>query len=183
MRHASCTEIIGYCTGQQDFPLDDMGRATVAKLCSRWSGGLPGQIFCSDLARARETAAGLVGPNDARPIIDRRLREICLGTWQGQSWDQLYQQQPEQLEHWGRHWLDCAPPGGESGRQLFHRVKRWWQDHRGLLDSSSLVVAHAGSLRALACLLQNRPPESMFDYQFSHCAPQQVPPWIRVSNN
>lgn len=174
LRHASTVEPAGQCTGQMDLPLDACGRACASSIYSRWVGPAPKWIFSSDLVRARDTAAALPRQPGSTTIYDPRLREISLGQWQGQTWDDLYRENPEQLDHWGQHWLDSPPPGGESGRQLFARVQQWYIEQRHLLDANAVVVAHAGSLRALSCLLQGLAAESMFDYQFHHCAPLQL---------
>lgn len=171
LRHATCGAPPGHCLGQRDLPLDAPGREAVRALRQNWQQGWPERVACSDLARARETAERLVAGTGAAITRDPRLREISLGAWEGRCWDALYREQPSLLAHWGEHWLEVAPPGGESGKALFARVAHWYRDWQASGAPPCLVVAHAGSLRALACLAQGRGPEALFDCHFEHCAP------------
>lgn len=175
LRHALCEIPAGHCLGQLDVPLSAAGENQAQLLRERWQGELPVQVWCSDLQRARRTAEILLAGSGIVPRLDPRLREICLGSWQGCSWDALYREQQAHMQHWGSHWLDTAPPGGESGRELQRRVAAWWKETRASAPGSTLVVAHAGSLRALASLLDGGDAATMFDHAFNHCAPVQ---WV-----
>ncbi|MBN7796226.1 histidine phosphatase family protein [Parahaliea mediterranea] len=175
LRHALCEIPAGHCLGQLDVPLSAAGEKQARQLRERWQGELPTQVWCSDLLRARQTADILLAGSGIRPRLDTRLREIHLGNWQGRSWDALYREQPARMRHWGSHWLDAAPPRGESGRDLWQRVAAWREEVLESHPGGTLVVAHAGSLRALASLLDGGGAAAMFDHAFSHCAPVQ---WV-----
>lgn len=171
LRHAACDNPAGFCLGQRDLPLSAAGEAQARELHRRWAGEWPTRVWCSDLRRARQTAELLLAGTGIRARPDTRLREIHLGDWQGGDWDSLYREQPQQLQRWGEHWLDEAPPGGESGRSLYRRVAEWARECLDPDGEPTLVVAHAGSLRALACALDDRGPEHLFERSFSLCAP------------
>lgn len=65
------------------------------------------------------------------------------GAWDGQRWDHIRQQE---VDTWCAHFLDHAPGGGETLRQLFLRVSEWRQQH--VAHRPRLVVAHAGWMLA-----------------------------------
>ena len=174
VRHGVTEAAAGMCVGQRDTPLSASGRIAVVEAGKRWPGQLPKRLFCSDLQRAHETAALLIDNRDIEPLVDPRLREIDLGAWQGRQWDDIHDSEPEQLARWGEAWLTYAPPGGETGEQLYTRVADWYSDLKLAERVPTLVVAHAGSLAALACHLQKRSPEHLFDYGFEHCTPLQL---------
>ena len=174
VRHGVTEAAAGMCIGQLDTPLSANGRNAVIQTGRQWSAQLPQRIFCSDLQRARETAALLIGNVNIEPVEDPRLREIDLGAWQGRQWDDIHSSEPEQLARWGKDWLGYAPPGGETATQLYNRVADWYDELQLTEWLPTLVVAHAGSLAALACHLHRRSPEHLFDYSFQHCAPLQL---------
>ncbi|MFV0476543.1 MAG: histidine phosphatase family protein [Parahaliea sp.] len=174
LRHASCQVPTGYCLGQWDVALDTRGEQAARELGQRWHGSLPGKIFCSDLRRAQQSAKLLIGSQRISLHCDSRLREISLGDWEGNSWNSLYRNQNETLQHWGQYWLQVAPPGGESALELYHRVGHWLKDNRSALNEDSLVIAHAGSLQALICHLGKLQPQAMPGFHLAHCAPFQL---------
>lgn len=174
VRHGSTEAAAGMCIGQLDTPLSAVGRSAVVAARKRWSGEFPKRLFCSDLQRAGDTAALLIGNKDIEPLADPRLREINLGAWQGRQWDDIHRSEPEQLARWGEDWLTCAPPDGETAMQLYNRVAEWYDELQQADNLPTLIVAHTGSLAALACRLHRRSPQHLFDYSFEHCAPLQL---------
>ncbi len=175
VRHGVTAAAAGICIGQLDTPLSASGRSAVIEAGKRWSSQLPKRLFCSDLQRARETAALLIGDKDIGLVEDSRLREIDLGAWQGRMWDDIHSNEPAQLARWGKDWLTYAPPGGETATQLVSRVADWYDElQQPAQRVPTFVVAHAGSLAALACHLHKRSAQHLFDYRFEHCAPLQL---------
>ncbi len=174
LRHGATEAAAGMCVGQLDTPLSRSGRIAVIATGQRWPEPFPQRLFCSDLQRARQTAALLIGNRNFEPVTDPRLREINLGAWQGRQWDDIHRSEPEQLARWGEDWLTYAPPGGETAMQLYRRVADWYDELQLADRPATVVVAHAGSLAALACHLQQRSPQHLFDYNFEHCAPLQL---------
>ncbi|GAB3278342.1 histidine phosphatase family protein [Parahaliea aestuarii] len=175
LRHATCTAPAGACLGQRDVPLDSAGTLAAQALADHWPAPLPRRVYCSDLRRARQTLAPLLAKDPVDVCYDARLRELSFGAWEGCHWDALHREQEAAFRHWGEHWLDSAPPGGESGNDLFHRVGDWHSEWLASGAPPALVVAHAGPLRALACLLNQLDPKHLFDIDLPHCAPWQSP--------
>lgn len=171
LRHGDCGAAVDYCVGQWDLPLSPQGIAQAEDIAARWPGPAPAQIISSDLARTRQTAEILARRWQARLTTDPRLREICLGDWQGQTWDHIHRSSPESLRHWGANWVRQAPPGGESAEDVIQRVAAWWQTGPADEQQTVAVVAHAGSLRALLCYLGERPIEQMFEFSIDCAAP------------
>lgn len=174
VRHGATEPREDICIGQLDVSLSEDGRNAVVEVANRWPGELPRRLFCSDLKRARETAALLRSGQNIELVEEPRLREINLGEWQGRHWDDIHRSDPQQLQRWGENWATHAPPAGETASQLCDRVADWYDDLQRQQPISTLVVAHAGSLAALACHLHRQPPARLFDYTFEHCAPLQL---------
>ncbi|MBB3129542.1 alpha-ribazole phosphatase [Paenibacillus rhizosphaerae] len=107
--------------GHTDIPLDPGGRDELAPLARKLAGKVLSGVYCSDLARCRETLA-IVSPAYAdAAVYDPRLREMDFGAWEGHTYEQL------QHEPLYRQWIDSpqqvTPPGGES-----------WKDFAGRID-------------------------------------------------
>jgi len=100
------------------------------------------QLQCSDLGRAR-VAADAISSEFAIPVRqDRRWRELDFGQWDGLSPDQV---EPAAL---AAFWADpdgAAPPGGERWLELVSRVAQAISELR---SAPTLVVTHAGAMRA-----------------------------------
>lgn len=171
MRHGFAEIPHDLCIGQLDASLTKLGRDAISLLAKNWPAPYPERIYCSDLSRTAETAHILAQQMNLPVVSDPRLREVFFGEWEGRSWEEIYCKDPQLMERWGTDWVNIAPPGGESVRQLHTRVSQCYEELLQLPQSPTLIIAHAGSLRALACVLQRRPLDSLFDSNFSHGAP------------
>jgi len=121
------------------------GAATPAgvRACREAGAGLAGvRLIASDLIRARACAEAL-GPAETDP----RWRELDFGEWDGRRANEL---DPHAL---GRFWDDPdahPPPGGERWSALLARVGAALD---ALAPVPTLVVTHAGAMRAALCRL------------------------------
>ena len=99
-------------------------------------------LFSSPLARAVETARIIAG---REPIVAPELIEMDWGRWEGQRGIDLLQDGNSgyrHIEEWG--W-DYQPPGGETPRRVWQRVKPWLDS----LEGPAVVVSHIGIMRVL----------------------------------
>jgi probable phosphoglycerate mutase len=153
--------------GQMDVGLNDMGRAEVARTAQRLAGIIFTTVYASDLSRAWETASIILDarPANARPEPrpTRALREISYGAFEGKTWDEIRAMDPRTKDRSYTRDLDFAPDNGESFRQLLQRTGEFGEslvrDHSG---ENVLVVAHSGSLRALAVRLLGLPDDAFW---------------------
>jgi len=142
------------------------------------------QIVASDLQRVTETlqpyldslpptataggadAKGAVGEQPAgdpecggRPAVrvDKRWREIDVGSWGGRTFADVYAAEPGVVEAFGRG-EDVARGGGETFAQLRERV---WDAIREIASSGArrvLVVTHGGPIRVATASTLRLPP-------------------------
>ena len=156
VRHGPALDADGRAMGHTDAPLSPEGIEQVARLVTAWPR-TPSRIWSSDLRRARETAERIGQRWDVAPAIDARLREMNFGEWDGRFWNALEREDPDRLKHWMESWVTERVPGGESFTLLSERVRDWYA--RCLADPAEeiVVVAHAGSIRALLCNLLEVP--------------------------
>lgn len=131
--------------GQLDPRLSELGRAQARALTPVIARvGLPdGRVVCSDLSRARETAA-LLGLSPGR--LDPAWREIDVGEWGGRTAAEVDAEGTD-VTNWRAG--PRTGPGGETWAAFSDRIAAAVD---GLVAASGswLVVCHGGCVRA-AC--------------------------------
>ncbi len=116
----------------------------------------PAALLSSDLSRATATAAPLGAALGLPPVLDVRLRELNLGSWQGLTLDEARAQHPEEHEAW-RSGVDVPRGGGETYAQAGARAAECVLEQ--LPASGTLVaVTHGGTARAALGVLLDLPP-------------------------
>ncbi len=150
----------GRLQGQQDIPLNDLGRAQAESAGIRLGALAPVADLpwiVSPLGRTRRTAelaragAGLAAEDYA---LDDRLKEITFGRWEGLTWREVRAADPagaskREIDKWG-----FAPPGGESYAMLVDRIRPWLDT----VTQPCVVVAHGGVARAMMHVVAGVPP-------------------------
>ena len=143
----------GRYLGHRDVPLSDTGIAQAKRLAKRLQETTagPAAIFTSDLRRCTRTAEILAWQWGIKPQTAPALRELSFGDWEGLTYQQLMQSDPERASRWYDDPFTHSPPNGESLRELGQRVDEWL---RRLLNASTvhgdkpvLLVAHGGVIR------------------------------------
>lgn len=146
----------GRIQGHTDVPLNDCGRRQVSLLARRLAGHSFSAVYASDLSRAAESARLLIGCRGLPIHADADLREFDYGRWEGLTVRQAEEENPRVFEELIRSGDGgFAAPGGEDTGQLLERVGRFCERaaRRHDPEEDLLIVAHAGSIRALALRL------------------------------
>ena len=101
--------------------------------------------------------------------MDPRLRELSFGRWEGLTYGEIDQSYPGELAAWRADPVSLAPPGGERVADLIARVgaalRALVETH---CDQTVLVVAHGGSLQALAALALGMTPRIPGQLRMDH---------------
>jgi probable phosphoglycerate mutase len=152
--------------GQRDIPINATGakqaRSNGLRLAA-WLGERAAAFdyVSSPLRRARESMEILrtaLGLDADAYLTDARLMEINYGSWEGQRWQEMAEQDAEGYRARLADIWNWQPAGGESYRMLTDRVGGWLQD----IGRDTVVVAHGGVSRALrALVLRLNPSEAM----------------------
>ena len=149
--------------GHTDAPLSPEGIELVARLVAAWPRA-PGHICSSDLLRARETAVRIGQRWGVKPAFDARLREMDFGEWDGRFWNRIELEDADRLKRWMESWVTERVPGGESFSIVSERVREWYTQCLTNPEGEVVVVAHAGSIRALLCHLLEVPLSKAFEF-------------------
>jgi alpha-ribazole phosphatase len=172
VRHGTPAGVTGRCIGHCDVPLSEAGREEMRRLAT----SLPAEarrIVSSDLTRAVDSARVLAEAMNIPVSTDSRLREMDFGDWDGKDWRDIHATDADALSHWCGDFVNAPPPGGESLASMAARVALWLDDPATVradgetgdssTDSSTIVVAHAGVIRASICIITGVPLQHIFE--------------------
>jgi broad specificity phosphatase PhoE len=139
--------------GQADPPLDEVGRQQAvvsARLLAAYS---PTAIVTSDLHRAVQTARPLAELLGLPVVLDPRLRERSLGSWEGLTRDEVGHLHPEDYGNWlaGR---EAHQEGSESRAEVGDRALAALSAAAG---ETVVLVTHSATAMALTGRLLGLP--------------------------
>lgn len=149
--------LAGRWQGHGGSGLTPLGRRQAEAAAAEVAGRYPeaAVVARSDLQRVVETAAPLEARLGAPVVVDRRLRELDVGSWSGRTHEEIMAADPEGFAAW-RRGEDVRFGGGERQRDLVRRVASALGDLRRRLSAgggTAVVVAHGGTIRAAAAAL------------------------------
>jgi len=151
--------------GQIDLPLGDEGRTQARNLARRFEHADIGAIYCSDLARSRETARIIAdggGENAAEAVAREDLREISMGEWEGCTFGDIARRFPDEFKARGADIGGYRVPGGESFAECSGRVVPAFLDILASSSGNIVIVGHAGVNRVLLCHVLGMPVSNVF---------------------
>lgn len=164
----------GRYMGHTDGPLNDKGLAQAEAAAQSLRGSTLAAIYTSDLRRARQTAEALARVTGAPIVVDRRLREIGQGDWEGQLFSHIEQADADLLARRRSDPMDTRPPGGESVREAQARVLPLLSEiARQHPTDRVAVVSHGGLLAVVKVYLLDLPVEAVWDQVPDHASPEE----------
>jgi broad specificity phosphatase PhoE len=137
-------------SGRGNPALTDVGRrqAEAAAQFLAQRGGIDA-VITSPLQRAYDTAASAAKALGLDVTVDHDLIETDFGGWEGLTFGEAAERDPEQHRRWLRD-TSIAPPDGESFDSVAQRVRRAQariiNEHNG---ESVLVVSHVTPIKTL----------------------------------
>ncbi|MEH6405358.1 MAG: histidine phosphatase family protein, partial [Sneathiella sp.] len=88
--------------------------------------------------------------NEEDPELCVALREQHFGDWQGRTFDEAKEADPDVYQHFWQDPAMHAPPNGESFDDVVGRVTKTRKEISSRnVEENILVVAHAGTIRAI----------------------------------
>jgi broad specificity phosphatase PhoE len=137
-------------SGRGDPELTDLGHRQAAGAAARLAAtdGIAA-VLTSPLRRARQTAAVVAEATDAPLVVRDRLIETDFGAWEGLTFAEARERDPDLHARWlGSQ--DAAPPGGESFATVRHRMVAELTDLVATYPAATLVVvSHVTPIKML----------------------------------
>ncbi len=168
IRHAE-TAMAGRFCGHSDPDLNAQGQAQLAGLAQALSTETIGGVYSSDLRRAQSTAHAIAAGRKVPVTLRPALREIYFGEWDGLSWRQIEQMDPEYARRWVDGYPHITAPAGETFRNFEARVLEEVNDLIRRDAESIAVVTHAGVLRAILRHLHGCSEEEAWQQTQPYC--------------
>ena len=150
-------------SGRGNPPLTEVGRGQ-AEAAARRLAKVEGltAIVSSPLSRARETARAVASATGAELSWDDDLIETDFGAWEGLTFTEAAERDPD--VH--RRWLgdpSVPAPGGESFDQVHHRVRRARNAVVSRFGGANVVVvSHVTPIKALLRMALDVGPSLLF---------------------
>jgi broad specificity phosphatase PhoE len=137
--------------GHTDLGLNRVGRRQAESLRQRLSREPLDVIYTSNLKRAAETADIIARGRGLRVESRENLAELDFGWCEGLTYAEIVERYPD----WPPKDYSFAAYDGESLEQLGQRIRAFEQELRSHnpAEADILIIAHAGSLRVLLCVL------------------------------
>ena len=136
--------------GHLDSPLTQAGIQQAETLGRRLAAEKIGAIYSSDLGRAMQTAEIIARHTTHRVVSDTRLREQCLGIFEGLTKDEIPSRYPAEWQRYHARDPEYIVPGGESPRGRFEMGLACLEElaarHRG---ENIVVVTHGGLVQGM----------------------------------
>lgn len=160
LRHAETASPDRFHGAESDVSLGETGRTQAATVAKQLALLQPDALYCSGMARARETAAPIGRECGLIPQVIEPLHERRMGPLSGQSRVEGWSTYQDAMSHWMAGDLDYTHEGGESYAAIAARTVPLFQTlaerHQG---QTIVVVAHGVVIRVvLSSLLDGRGP-------------------------
>ncbi len=136
--------------GMSNSPLTEKGLFHAQKLAEYALKKKIKKVYSSPLKRALFTAQEVSVRNNIEIFIDEQLKEICYGSWEGLSKEELKKEELWPLREKNKYAF--IHPGsykgvkGESYKNAFNRAKNFFESLKEE-DSPVLIVSHLGVCR------------------------------------
>ncbi|BHH83151.1 histidine phosphatase family protein [Desulforhopalus sp. 52FAK] len=164
LRHGD-TGLKNQYIGSSDVSLSPRGIEEVKKSCGFLSSVDFDAVMCSPMKRCTETAAHLTGSPPVQ-ILDF-LREIDFGRWEKKTFQEIIQNDQDEVDRWVQKPETFRFPEGESLIDFKKRITTTTDFLYQTDGERILVVCHGGIIRHLLCSLLRIPGEQylLFEIQ------------------
>lgn len=145
--------------GATDVELSVEGEEQMAATGRGLAGARFDRVLVSPLQRARRSAEVLLAhvshPEVAIEAVEE-FREVDFGRWEGWTWAEVAERDPEEHRRFGELGLGFRYPEGEARRDFFARVGAGVPRIEAAFEAGAqrvLVVAHKGVIKGIAAAL------------------------------
>lgn len=135
--------------GHTDVQLDECGQEQSLAAARVLAPYEPARLWCSDLARARQTTAALEQETGLLATVDPRLREFDVGVRSGLTGEEFAERFPAEYAAWMAGAGGPLVPGEETAASVETRMTAALEDCLAVLapGETGIVVAHGAALK------------------------------------
>jgi 2,3-bisphosphoglycerate-dependent phosphoglycerate mutase len=143
-----------------------------------------GDSLATEDAIAPATSTDPFAPFDATPStaydlpstrVDPRLREMNFGEWEGLTYAEIQQRNPQALKKWEMDIAHYTPPGGEALEHFAGRVRAAYQDICASHPEATVIIAsHGGALQLMVALALGLPAEKFWQVYLSNASVSEL---------
>lgn len=155
--------------GQTDIDLNESGQNDARKAVEIFKDIKINQIYSSDLKRAQNTALMISENKNLEIQIDKQLREISFGDWEGLKFKEIKNQFPKMITDWQQDPLHYSPPAGEKlidfKKRIVNFFKKMIQKNKG---DKILVVTHGGVIKVYLTAILAIDPQNFWQFQIDN---------------
>ncbi|WP_427338745.1 histidine phosphatase family protein [Caloranaerobacter sp. DY30410] len=141
--------LIGKIQGQKDIELNKVGIEQAKKLAFKLSKEKIDIIYTSDLKRSYQTAKIISDIIKTDIIIDKNLREIHFGNWQGLTLSDIKKDFNQEYIIWRTEPHKLNLPGAERLIEVQERMKKIINNVLHTDYQNILIVSHGTAIKAL----------------------------------
>jgi broad specificity phosphatase PhoE len=122
-------------------------------------------LYCSDLPRARQTGEIIASTLGIPLQLDKRLREISHGRWEGYTFLEAADLFPEDVALWDKDLEEAQVPGAETVTEVGNRLKAAADDFAQRYPQGKvLIVSHGFAIGTFICLANGYRLAQAYDY-------------------
>jgi len=154
--------------GRTHAPLDNVGERQAEALGRLLLRTPPACCVSSPQCRAASTARTAAASLSLEVTYDPDLLEIHFGSWEGKTFEEIQQADPDAVDRWAADPSDFTFPEGESVRAFHERVARAVDRLAADPAETVLAVSHGGVIRAALCHLLGLPFENHLAFGIRH---------------
>ncbi|KDE19559.1 phosphoglycerate mutase [Acetobacter aceti 1023] len=155
VRHAPVQVAQGICYGRQEVALRPGWESIVSGLSVLAKGAVCQVLYSSPAQRCWQMALHLAKSAGMELRVDHRLAELSFGKWEGLPWQDIDR---TLLDEWAQNPESFAPPEGESGQDLYKRIRSFWHE-MCQREENVCVLSHGGPLRLLSAFAGGYQPQ------------------------
>lgn len=150
--------------GKTDTDISEDGKKQLQNVQDRFAGVELQHIYVSDLKRARLTAQAVCGGRNIPMSVERRIREIDAGVWEGQPMLELKERYPEAMRLWNEELWNFHTDQSETMRQVYERTGAALRDILSESENQAVaVVSHGCALKNMLCVALGHPIEDLME--------------------
>ncbi|MEZ5492710.1 MAG: histidine phosphatase family protein [Gammaproteobacteria bacterium] len=143
--------------GQMESRLSEQGRQQASQLAVVLNGLPISRVYCSSSLRTRETAHILFSESAVEISYHDELREIYLGPWEGNLYDELAEQDPDQYNFFWHQPDRFSLPGAETFKQLQQRgLSALAEILPAEVHEEVAIVSHGALIKSVLCHFEGR---------------------------